>query len=138
MAKKVKVNETQFADNWESGLQGASAKIERGIDAVTTAPGKLAAAQKQLWLTNVTKSADKWERNVQVPLPEWQKAAKDKGIPALQNAIPLAKSKVQAAAAKLIPAMNDALSSIPPRGTTLEANIARVTHIARKMKAAFA
>jgi len=138
MSKKVKVTAEQFTDRWASGLSNASTRIEEGVMAVNEAPGKKAAAQKSVWLANIQKNADKWATNVQVPLADWQEAMIKKGIPALQNAIPLARSKVNSAAAKLIPAMNNALASIPPRGTTLESNIARVTHIAKSMKAAFA
>lgn len=138
MANKVKVNAEQFTKRWETGMQGAAARIEEGVNAVTEAPGKKAAAQKSLWLQQIQANADKWAKNVQVPLADWQAAMIQKGIPALANAIPLALPKVLNAATKLIPAMDAALASIPPRGTTLEANIARVTHIAKEMKRAFA
>lgn len=137
MASKVKVNEQQFADRWERGLQGASQRIQEGVNAVTEAPGKKAAAQKQLWLTNVQNSADKWEQNVQVPLEDWRSAMIQKGIPALQNSIALAKPKVQSNAGRIINVLNNALSNMPPRGATLDQNLDRVRHIATAMKKGF-
>lgn len=138
MAKKVNISAQTFADRWVKGMQGASEKIQSGIDAVTEAPGAKAAAQADLWLRRIQNSKDKFARNVaSVSLSDWKEAAKKKGIPAIQTAVPLAKPKVQNAAAKLIPAINDALSNIPGRGMTLEENMARVTHMARALQEAF-
>lgn len=139
MSKRVNISADTFAKRWKSGLDGAGAKIKDGINAVSTAPGQQAAEQRDVWLQRVTASADKWARNVaSVSLQSWKDAAITKGIPALANATQLAQPKVKAAAEKLIPAINAALSDMPPRGATLDANLARVRHMASALQNAFA
>lgn len=138
MAKRVKVTAQQYADRWEKGLRNSAQKIEESIQSVTESPGQAAAKQKALWLQNIQASADKWATNVAaVTLDAWKQAAITKGIPNLQTAIPLAKGKVESTGGKVISAMNSALANLPPRGTTLEANLNRVAHIARAMRTAF-
>lgn len=139
MAKKVNITASQFADRWGEGLLGAGSKIEQGVNAVTTAPGQEAAKQKDVWLARIQASADKWAKNTAaVPLEDWKASMIQKGIPNLQNAVNLSKSKVMKAAEKLIPAINSALSSLPKRGTTIDQNMARSTHMAKELRKAFA
>ena len=139
MARKVNISANTFAKRWKSGLDGAGTKIKEGINAVSEAPGQAAASQVEVWAQRTIAAKDKWARNVAaVSLADWKKAAIDKGIPALANATALAQSKVEAAANKLIPAINSALNDIPPRGSTLDANLARVRHMASALQAAFA
>ena len=136
---KVLLTPEQFAARWEAGMRGAGARIEQGVNAVTEAPGAKAAAQADLWLQQVTASKDKWaERVAAVSLSSWKESMIKKGIPALQNAVALAKPKVQAMAGKLIPAINAAVESLPARGATLDENLLRVRHMAERLIASFA
>jgi len=139
MAKRVNISPAVFADRWSNGMSNASQKIQSGIEAVTEAPGQKAAAAVELWFKRIQQSKDKFARNVAaVSLNDWKQAAIKKGIPAIQNSVSLAKPKVQKAAEKLIPAINNALSDIPERGMTLEENMRRVLHMARGLQEAFA
>ena len=135
---KVKIDAATFTKRWGQGIMGASQKIEDGVNAVTEAPGAKAAKQADLWLSNVQKSKNKWAKNVaKVSLSDWKRSMIEKGVPALQNAIPLAEGKVQAAAQKLIPAINAGVDSLPPRGTTIEANMQRALHMAKHLNQVF-
>lgn len=140
MAKKVTINAEQFAERWQEGLQGASAKIEAGINAVNTAPGQSAAQQADVWMQRLQDSKEKWKKNVAaVSLEDWKQAAIEKGIPNLQASLNLGRNKVMKAAGKLIPAINNALASpnMPKRGATIEQNVARVTFMAKELRKAF-
>lgn len=69
------------AAKWAQNLGSATQHIQAGVDAVQTAPGQKAAAQKNLWLQQLQANADKWARNVSaVSLTDWQQAMRDKGI----------------------------------------------------------
>lgn len=139
MAKRIAINATQFSENWAKGVQGATDKVKAGVNAVNEAPGQKAAAQGDLWLQRVTSSRDKWARNVAaVSLTDWKTATIQKGIPAYTNSVGLAKSKVANFAQELIPAINAALDTMPPRGATLDQNLQRVRHIAQALQTAFA
>lgn len=66
---------------WLSGYQGSSQAMTDGANAVQTAPGVLAAAQKQKWLAKLTASADKWATRVaNVSLTDWRTAYTGLGI----------------------------------------------------------
>lgn len=134
----VRVNENEFVQNWENGMVGSADKAARGVDRVTQAPGKAAAAQKSVWLQNIQSSADRWATNVgNVTLEDWRNAYKQKGIPAMQNAIPLAKNKVMAAAGKLLSTLKSLDASAPKRGATIDQNLQRVAHFAKGLNRAF-
>ena len=138
MAKKVKVNATQLAQNWSNGLNGAAQKIEAGINAVTENPAKMAADRSDFWLQQVTKSKDKYVQGLnKVSLESWKQSAIQKGIPALQNSLQMGQAKVEANAGKLISTINSALSTMPARGATLDQNLNRVKHVAQAMQKAY-
>lgn len=139
MSGKVNITATQWASRWKSGMQGASTKMQEGVNAVTEAPGVKAAAASALWLTNVSKAEAKFARNVAaVSLDAWKNAYIKKGIPAISNAATVAESKVNSAATKLIPVINNLLSTLPARTATLDGNLARVRHMAAGLQEAFA
>jgi len=136
---KVNITAEEFASRWESGMRAAGTRIESGVNAVTDAPGAKAAARADFWLSQVNASKDKWAKNTAaVSLSTWKETMIKKGIPALQNAVGLAKPKVVAVASKLIPAINDAISTMPARGVTLDENLQRCRHVAEKLITAFA
>lgn len=138
MAKKVKVDATQFAERWSRGLTGAADKIRQSVEAVTDSPTEAAAAQADVWLQNVTNSREKYVSGLRsVSLQDWKNATLTKGIPALQNSVSVAKPKVQKAAGVLIPALNDLLGTLPARGTTLDQNLERVRHMAQGLRDKF-
>lgn len=139
MAKKINITPEQLANRWANGIQNSSQKIKDGVNAVTEAPGKAAAAQVELWMSNLQNSKAKWQKNVaSVSVEDWRKATIEKGIPALQNSVNMAKPKVQKNAEKLISTINSLMSTLPPKGTTIEANLERVRHMAVGLNKAFA
>ncbi len=74
-------NPTQVTAKWLTNYQGSATAMTQGAQAVTTAPGQLAAAQKAYWLQKITASADKWAARVSaVSLPQWQNAYVNLGI----------------------------------------------------------
>lgn len=139
MAKKINITAEQLAQRWARGLQNANEKIQQGVEGVTEAPGKAAAAQKSVWLQNTQAAADKWANRVgAVPLEDWKQSMIQKGIPNLANSIELGRAKVQRQAARLIPAINELLNTMPKKGATVESNMNRVLHMAKGLKERFA
>jgi len=66
---------------WLANYQGASQAMTDGANAVTVAPGQLAAAQVQKWITKLQASQNKWvERVGNVTLAEWKQSYISLGI----------------------------------------------------------
>lgn len=121
------------AQRWVSGLSGATQKITEGIAAVTVAPGQAAARQRAVYVANVTAAAETWARNVgRVTLSDWQQASTTKGVPRIASGAQQAQSKMQQVMTKLLPAIDSAVKSLPPRGT-FEQNVARSTAMMTKL-----
>lgn len=77
-------------------LSGASESIRAGVQSVTVAPGKLAAANKERYLAGVQKSVEKWVDNTgSVSLPDWQSSMIDKGIPRIAEGIRQSEGKLR-------------------------------------------
>lgn len=126
-------NPTAAAQNWASRLGAASQAYTDGVNAVTVAPGTLAAAAKQLWLTNTTAAANRFAANSAAVTKEaWANAAATKGAPRLGPGATAAQPKVEAVFAKLFPAIQSAVNALPPRGD-INANIARSSAFALAM-----
>ena len=139
MSKRVTISAEVWSQRWVQGVQNSSEKVQSGVQAVTEAPGQKAADKADLWLAKLQASKDKFKRNVAaVSLEDWKSRFITKGIPAMQTAAPLSKTKVAKKAGELIPVINDALASMPERGATLDANLARVRHMASALQKAFA
>lgn len=123
----------QIAQKWATNLGAAGPSIQAGVQAVTVAPGQAAARQKSVWVQNVTAAQDKWASNVaSVSLPEWQQAMIQKGAPRIASGATAAQPKFTAFMTKLLPYINSAKASLPPRGN-LEQNLARATAFGRAM-----
>jgi hypothetical protein len=126
---------TDAAANWAQKFGASGAKWTAGVNSVTVAPGQLAARAKQLWLTNTTAAADRFAANsAKVSLQDWQTTTVAKGAPRLASGAQAAQPKVEAAFAKLFPAIQNAVNALPPRGD-IEANINRAGQFARAMHA---
>ena len=83
----------EIATKWATNLGAAGPSITAGVNAVTTAPGQLAAAASGKWLARVTAAQAKFERNVSsVTLASWKSSMTTLGIPRIatgaQNSIP--------------------------------------------------
>jgi hypothetical protein len=104
-----------------------------GVNAVNVSPGALAARAAPTWAANTAAAQSKFARNsAAVTLQAWQQATTTKGAQRLSSGAQAAQSKVEATFAKLFPAIQSAVSSLPPRGD-LEANINRSAAFARAM-----
>ena len=130
-----RLDPTRWSTSWKSGLTNATTRIAEGVDAVTVAPGRLAAANKEGYLAGVQRSVDKWAANVgAVSLPEWQNAMRDRGIPAIASGAERGESKVARWASFAGPNIENLKSKMPKRGATIDANIARVAFFAKGMR----
>ena len=79
---------TQVSDKWLANFQNAQTSMTNGVNAVTVAPGQLAAAQAALWLQRLQASQNKWATRVAaVSLADWKTSMINLGIPrAIQGA----------------------------------------------------
>lgn len=123
----------EAAAKWATALPAAQQRYVDGINAVNVAPGALAARAAPQWAAATAAAQSKFARNsAAVSLQAWQQAATTKGAQRLSSGAQAAQSKVESVFAKLFPAIQSAVSSLPPRGD-LEANIARSAAFARAM-----
>jgi hypothetical protein len=121
------------AAKWVQGFGASATKWTAGVNAVTVAPGQLAARAKNLWLQNTTAAADRFATNsAAVSLSTWQSTTVAKGAPRLASGAQAAQPKVEAAFSKLFPAIQSAVNALPPRGD-IEQNITRAGNFARAM-----
>jgi hypothetical protein len=116
----------QAAADWAARMGQASQRITDGVNAVTVAPGQLAAKQKQVWLQNTTSAADKFARNVAaVTLESWRADTVNKGISRIGTGAANAQPKFEAFMTKLLPYIESGRSQLKPRGD-FAANVARM------------
>ena len=121
------------AQKWAANLAGATQAIRDGVQGVSTAPGQLAAQKKQLYISGVTASADKWARNVaSVSLQEWQNAMTTKGVDRIASGAQAAQPKMAQFLGRLIPFQENLKRQLPARGTA-EQNLARMNQFVRGM-----
>jgi hypothetical protein len=113
------------AAKWAQNLSAATTSITAGVNAVTTAPGQLAAAQSAVWLARLQASQAKWERGVSaVTLAEWKNAMLNKGIPRIATGAQAAIPVMQRFMTAWLPYEAAGVNSLPPRGT-VQQNIQR-------------
>jgi hypothetical protein len=123
----VKKNAATAAANWVNRMQTAGPAYKAGVDAVTVAPGQLAASRADLWATNVANSKAKFATKVsQVTLSEWKNLAGTKGADRLASGATGALPKMQAFMQVFIPALQNIVDSLPAGGT-YEQNLSRLT-----------
>ena len=110
---------SDFANKWSNRVAGAGQDYAKGISSVTEAPGAKAAAQKDVYIQNVTTAADKWATNVgNVSLAEWKKQTLDFGVSKYSAGAAKGKRKMQDFGAALIPFLQSAQGSLPARGNS--------------------
>jgi hypothetical protein len=133
----AKLTPQQAAEKQARRLKGATEDIRLGVDRVTEAPGKKAAAKQDKMRQRINESIDSgiWATRVAaVPLEEWKAQMKDKGIPRISSGIDGAKAKVTDFFGKLFPyqdTIKAELERMPD--LTLEDSINRATHQMRRM-----
>lgn len=123
------------AQKWANNLGAATTAYTAGVQAVTAAPGQAAAAAVDRYISGTQAGAQKFaQRSAAVSLSAWQQAAINKGAPRLASGATAAQSKMQTAFTSLFPAIQQAVASLPPRGS-LDQNIARSGAFQRAMAA---
>ena len=123
------------AQKWANNLGAATTAYTAGIQAVNAAPGAAAAAAVDRYISGTQASAQKFaQKSAAVSLSAWQQAAVNKGAPRLASGAQAAQNKMQAAFTTLFPAIQQAVASLPARGS-LDQNIARSAAFQRAMAA---
>ena len=106
MANGPKVNPSQFASKWSQNSQAAGEYIKQGVERVTEAPGKKAAAQVAKMRQNLNAALDsgKWAARVGgVTVDEWRNKMLTKGLARHAQGVQEAQPKMEAFGAKLLP-----------------------------------
>lgn len=119
------------AQRWAQNLGAATSKIAEGVDAVSVAPGTMAARQRQVWAQNTMAAQDKWARNTAaVTLGEWQTAMKEKGVQRIASGASAAVPRMAAFLTAFLPHVETGVRQLPARGN-LDQNISRMVAMVR-------
>lgn len=127
----------QVAEKHARRLKGAVQDIQNGVNNVSVAPGKQAAAKAQKMKTNLVAAIDsgKWANRVgAVSLEDWKSKMLNKGVNRIAQGVDDAQGKITAFYAELLPfqaGIQSKIAAMPD--LTLEDNLARMTTNAREM-----
>lgn len=91
-----KLTPKQAQEKWASRLKSASQEIANGVDRVTEAPGKKAAAKADKMLAGIQRAINegKWQDRVaSVTLEAWKTSMKTKGVPRIAAGVDGAANK---------------------------------------------
>jgi len=108
----AKVTAEEFAEKYARRMKGAIPDIQRGIERVSEAPTKRAAAKKEKMRARVLEAIDtgRWEAGLNaVSLEAWKAEITEKGISRIPQGVDRATGKVADFARKLLP-YQDALA----------------------------
>lgn len=123
---------------WSAGFGAAGQKWAQGIEAVTVAPGQLAAAALPRYLAGVQQNAQKWaSRSSSVSLAQWKQQSVAKGQARLASGAQAGMAKYQQRIQAVLDAEKSIIAGLPPRGT-VEQNIARSSAFQLAMHQQFA
>ena len=129
----ARVSPAEAAEKWARRLSGATEDIRAGIERVTEAPGRAAAAKRAKWEAGIQASRDKWERNVAaVSLEDWKRKAIEVGVPRVAQGAQQNVDKVQVFMEEFIPHLDrgvERVKSMPD--TTPEDRINRAVAMMR-------
>lgn len=117
-------------------MQGAQQDYTEGVQSVQTAPGQLAAQNRNGYINGVTTNVNKWANRVSaVSREDWVNAAVTKGAPRLASGAQAAVPKVLAAQERVGAMVDRAKAAIAqmPRDTP-EARIARSQSFLQHMR----
>uniref|UniRef100_A0A6M3LPC9 Uncharacterized protein n=1 Tax=viral metagenome TaxID=1070528 RepID=A0A6M3LPC9_9ZZZZ len=134
---RINITPEQFAEKHARRLTGALEDMRRGVEAVTEAPGKRAAAKADKMRAGIVRSLDDgtWARRVgAVTLEEWKRSMLDKGLNRVAAGVEGSRDKVQAFATQLLAheaTLQDTVTKMPD--LTLEDSVARMTAWVRGM-----
>lgn len=122
-----KTTPQQAADDWANNLGASTAKITRGINAVTESPGVAAARQKDKWLARLQETANKWASNTAATsLDYWKSQTAGIGVQRIGQGATAKKNKMVQHMTSWLPYMDqlqNKLASMP--STTYEQRKAR-------------
>lgn len=121
----VKTSAADAVANWQSGFSGATTKYTAGVNAVTVAPGQLAAQQKAAYVANVQAQANVWATKTSaVSLEAWKSATTTIGAQRLATGAQKGATKMAAFMNNFLPVLSSVVSGLPARGT-FDQNMAR-------------
>lgn len=128
----------EAAQRWQSGFGAAGQRWADGVEAVTVAPGQLAAAALPRYVAGVQQNAQKWAtRTAGVTLAQWKQMAVSKGQSRLASGAQAGMTKYQSRIAAVLEAEKSIIAGLPPRGT-VEQNIQRSSAFQLAMHQQFA
>lgn len=131
----VKATAAEAAAAWSSGFGAAGTKYAAGVNAVQTAPGQLAAAQKAAYVAGVNNNQNIWASKVAgVSLQEWKTAAITTGGARLASGATKGAPKYQTFAGVFLPQLASIVGGLPARGD-FGANMARFQSYATQLHA---
>lgn len=125
------LNAADVAAKWSRNLGASGDQIRKGVNAVTEAPGKLAAKEVDRYLQGVQMNSKKWQKALEkVTLQDWQKAVIEKGLARIANGATAAKPKFEAFFREWITFLDGLQATLRanPRGG-LAANIQRMVKV---------
>ncbi|MDE2106921.1 MAG: hypothetical protein KGL39_57435 [Patescibacteria group bacterium] len=132
MAKLNSMTAGDLAKKQINAVNGAVAAYKAGVQAVKTAPGSAAAAQRDAYLAGVTRNVDKWAQRVgAVTLQQWMDATLTKGAQRLGPGITAATQKITAFWTRWMPTLQSAMATVHamPK-STFEERLTRMTQMA--------
>lgn len=133
-------NPQAAAQAWADRMGTARQAYIDGANGVKVAPGQLAAASGDRWANNTVASKPRYVANsAKVTKEQWVAAVTNKGADRLASGAAASKDKVALVFAKLFPAINSIVGSLPPRGD-INQNIERSRKLAlelNKMRGTF-
>lgn len=124
---------TEVAAKWATRTAAATPDLVAGVERVTEAPGRKAAAQRAVYLQNTTANVDKWARRVAaVPLETWKERMRE-GANRVATGVNQKQGKVESFWQEFGPFQDSvtAQTRAMPRGS-LQQNLARMLNQATK------
>ena len=133
----VTMTPEEIAAKQASRLKGSLDAVRQGVERVTVAPGKAAAAQSAKWQQAMSSqdTLNKWKTNVgNVTLEQWQDAMLNKGVGRISAGIDASIPKMVEYYQRAIPHINRGQAELErmPK-LTLEDSIQRATYWIRHM-----
>lgn len=129
----IKTDAQAATAKWVQNLSASTSAITAGVNAVTVAPGALAAKAKTKWLNNVTAAADKWASRVgSVSLSSWQNSMNTVGVARVAQGAQAKQGKFTDFMTQFLPYLASGVSKVQSMpSTTLEDNINRAVTMIR-------
>jgi hypothetical protein len=121
----VKATPQAAAEAWKSAFSAAGTKYTAGVNAVTVAPGQLAAAQKSAYVQGVNENQNIWAAKVgAVTLQDWKNASATTGAQRLASGAEKGSAKFASFMQTFLPQLSSIVEGLSPRGS-FEQNMQR-------------